>query len=136
MLFTVHMCPARASRPAAAHMRAEATEYKGGGGLTPLNCSPQRTEEDGKLDTGTRHGFLGFPALHLMLKINSSLCASVSSSINTGPENGVTGEPVKGCLDPSRCESEWAPWPLLSEAGQSGILYAAGLDPMARSQII
>lgn len=30
-----------------------------------------------------------------------------------GLENGVTGEPEKGCLDPSRCEPEWAPWPLL-----------------------
>lgn len=38
------------------------------------NLSPQGTEEDGKLDSSTRKGVLGFPALHPMFKINSWLC--------------------------------------------------------------
>jgi hypothetical protein len=57
VLFTVHVRPACASRPAAAHMRAGATEYERGGGGGRVahtnNLSPQGTTEGGKLDTGT-----------------------------------------------------------------------------------
>lgn len=69
--FSLHMCPAHASHPAAVHMRGGSCriQKREGGVAHTNNLRPRGTEEDGKSDAtaaGTWHGLLGFPALHLV----------------------------------------------------------------------